>query len=109
MTVRLQITCITKPDRYNPNERIQAVGGPGFYYDLDGAIALVESGQVEFFVNRGGWQVDVVVRRPGGLLGYHRPYLATKPDGTPIDNLLSLDQCGLNGGVRRPGMIGSTV
>lgn len=88
----LEITCITKPNPFDPWKRIEAVGGAGFMYDLDTAVRLALAGQVKFRVREGVHLVDVEVV-PGGVFG--RPYLRTAPNGTPVDNLLHLPQCGL--------------
>ena len=94
MADRHEITCINKSDRMNPHERITTVGGT----DANGtawrlpqqeAIAGIESGKREFYVSRGGRQVNVVV----ATSRFGNKYLKTVADGEQPDNLLSLPEC----------------
>jgi hypothetical protein len=92
MTKRAEIKCVNKDDRLNPYERIINVGGFGtsqWKISLAAAIQHVESQEWEFYVRRGGHDVDVVVAvsRSGNK------YLKTKADGDTPDNLLSLPEC----------------
>jgi hypothetical protein len=80
-----RVDYIVKPD---PFGRIQALGGshPNNWRDTeDRVIAAIGRGDT-FHVIQGLYRVSVVVER-GGLAGQ---YLKTIPDGTRIDNLLSL-------------------
>ena len=97
MAFAVQIQCIRKTDRFNPHERIHAVGGLNpngsrWHLPLDKAIAGVEAGEWVFYVNVYGKRVDVevVTVLRGGV--YHK-YLKTVNDGEQPNNLLSLPEC----------------
>lgn len=85
---RRQVTCITKRDRTNPHERIQAIGGSGWKHSEDDAIRWIKLGTESYYVSRGGGTVNVVVATRLG-----REYLKTETDGESPDNLLSLSAC----------------
>jgi len=93
MTIRYQIQCINKSDRYNPHERILNVGGvvsnTRWKISQQNAIAGIESGKWEFYVTAGGSTVDVIV----ATSSHGHKYLKTKADGEHPDNLLSLPEC----------------
>jgi hypothetical protein len=85
----LQVTCITKRgDHYNPHERIQALGGTGWYHSEAEAIANIERGIHSYYVSADGRVVPVVVATHIG-----RKYLKTAADGYSPDNLLALPEC----------------
>lgn len=90
----VRITCINKSDRVDPHERIRNVGGTnrdGTRWKLSEgrAIAGIESGTWEFFVERpSGQRIDVVIATRLG-----RKYLKTRPDGEEPNNLLALPEC----------------
>jgi hypothetical protein len=84
----LQITCINKTDRFNPHERIQNVGGPGFKFSQPDAIRCIEQGIHSFYVSAGGHTVNVVVATHNG-----NKYIKTQADGVQPDNLLRLPEC----------------
>jgi hypothetical protein len=89
-----EVTCIDKVDHYNPHERIKAIGGKdsaGGRWKLaqPQAISAIENRQINFFVNRGGARIDVVV----AISAYGHKYLKTRPDGEHENNLLSLNNC----------------
>ena len=91
--VEVQIQCIRKSDRFNPHERIQAVGGINadgtrWLLSEDEAIQGIEAGKWKFWTTGGGTSVWVVVAVHLG-----RKYLKTLPDGIQPDNLLSLPEC----------------
>lgn len=90
----VQIGCINKGDRPNPHERIRNIGGTnpdGTLWRLDQqqAIAGIESGKWNFYVNVGGRSVWVVV----AMSRYGYKYLKTQDDGEQPNNLLSLPEC----------------
>lgn len=86
---QLQATCITKrPSHYDPHERIQALGGSGWYKSEDDVIHEIESGTNSYFVSVNNRSVAVVVATHSG-----RKYLKTQADGYSPDNLLALDEC----------------
>ncbi len=92
---RLQVTCITKPYPYNPDKKIQALGGRNpstgerWHYSEDQVIQFIVDGVHTFFIKRGGVTINVQVDHKGPL----KLYLKTDADSTLIDNLLSLPQC----------------
>ncbi|MEM7765897.1 MAG: DUF3892 domain-containing protein [Pseudomonadota bacterium] len=92
--MRVRIICINKSDRYDPHERIRAVGGVNpdgkrWKLSLDQAVEGALAEKYDFFVVRGGSEVEVVVARSaaGNL------YLKTEADGETPNNLLSLPEC----------------
>lgn len=94
MADQYQIRCIKKTDRYNPHERIRAVGGfdggKNWMLSQEQAIEGIESGKWQFYVQPpGGHRAWVVVAR--SQHGYR--YLKTQADGEQPNNLLSLPEC----------------
>lgn len=93
MATSHEVSCIVKRDRTDAHERIKAIGGRNsdgtrWQLDEDKAIAGIEDGTWTFYVNQGGYRVDVIVATRSG-----RKYLKTRPDGEQPDNLLNLDEC----------------
>jgi hypothetical protein len=92
MPTRVQIQCVTKRDRQNPHERIEAVGGvhdsKPWYLPEAQAIAGIKNGTYSFYTSVNGRTVDVVVAVHEG-----REYLKTVADGYAPNNLLSLSAC----------------
>lgn len=83
-----QITCIT-PDGSDADQRIDAVGGSGFYHAIDDAIRNIETRIHSYWTSVNGRAVDVVVAvRPSG-----RKYLKTTADSYEPNNLLALGNC----------------
>ncbi len=94
MTIKAQISCVIKADRYNPHERITHVGGVnpnGTRWRLtqEQAIQGIENSTYQFYVHRGGRVVDVIV----AVSRYGHKYLKTVADGEQPDNLLALPSC----------------
>ena len=91
MLVDLEIKCINKTPRNNPNGRIQKVGGfdNGQRWRLteDEAIAGIEAKKWLFHVSVGGASVRVVVAQHDG-----RKYLKAQIDGLRPNNLLRLPE-----------------
>jgi hypothetical protein len=94
MASQHEVKCVSKSERYNPHERITHIGGvngDGTNWKLpqEKAIGGIESGQWDFYVNRGGRTARVVV----ALSRFGHKYLKTEADGEMPDNLLSLFEC----------------
>lgn len=84
----LQITCITADGR-DADQRIDAVGGAGFYHRIDDAISFIENRTHNYWTMVNGRATDVVVAmRPNG-----RKYLKTVADSYEPNNLLALRTC----------------
>jgi hypothetical protein len=91
----VQISCITKSYSDTRGEWISSVGGVenGTPWRLprSWAVDFIQKGQKSFFVQGpSGSHADVVV---GDDARVGHPYLTTRPDGKPDDNLLSLPAC----------------
>ena len=89
-----EVTCINKSDRDNPYERITHIGGgqtiiTSWRKTQQEAIAEIESGESQFFVNIDGKSVWVIV----AVSRYGNKYLKTEADGEEPNNLLSLPEC----------------
>jgi hypothetical protein len=86
---RLRVICIRKRgDHYDAHERIQGIGGDGWYHAEDSAIADLEAGTSTYYVLVDGREVNVVVASHNG-----RKYLKTEADGYSPNNLLALPEC----------------
>jgi len=81
-----QITWIKKPGgSHNPATHITEVGGTGWSRLTADAVSDIRNNPESYFVSAGGTSVWV-----GFSVREGRYYLHTLPDGTPLDNLLSL-------------------
>ncbi len=94
MPANIHIKCISKSDRMNPHERIQAVGGTNpdgkrWKLSQESAIAGIERGEFRFYVSAHGKSVWVIVAKSR----FGNKYLKTEDDGEQPNNLLSLPEC----------------
>lgn len=93
MAQRVQIQCINKTDRQNPNERIQYIGGinpDGSRWkmaQLD-AITQILNDKYSFYVRVGVNEVNVIISIHNG-----NKYIKTENDGLEPNNLLNLPSC----------------
>jgi len=89
-TMRLQITCINKTDRYSAHERIKSCGGQNWRKTQEQVIYDIENRINEYFVKVGGYrEVNVVVAKSA----WGNKYIKTTDDGEMPNNLLSLPEC----------------
>lgn len=91
----LQVTCVTKPNRFSAHEHITHIGGnwtPRRIIRVEEAIDLIDSRQVTFYtLTTTGRRAEIrVIREPG-----KRPHLRTVADGYYSDNLLALSECSI--------------
>jgi hypothetical protein len=89
-----EVKCVNKTDRFNPHERILAIGGvnpDGTNWKLSQkeAIEGIESGKWSFYVAARGKIVNVIV----AISRFGYKYLKTEADGEQPNNLLSLYEC----------------
>ena len=88
-----QVTCITKHNRFDPNSKIQSLGGidgAGTYWRLteQEVISRIQMGW-EFFTYVGGRKA--ILQIAGSA--FFGLYLKTDADGFEPNNLLSLPEC----------------
>jgi hypothetical protein len=94
MSDRMEIQCIQKSDSKTPYERILSIGGvdpDGKAWKMSEGVAIdgMKNGKYRFYVNRGGYSVDVIIAK-----SHHgQEYLKTTSDGEVPNNLLSLPEC----------------
>ena len=88
-----QITCVTKPDRFNTHEHITHVGNINDKWKItrESAIQKIESKAEAFYTvdQYSGRKMYVGVVREAGK----SPYLRTHADGQWNDNLLAQSEC----------------
>lgn len=89
-----RVSCINKSDRHNPHERILYIGGfnadnTRWKLSQQDAIAGIETDKWQFYVDRGGRRVNVIV----AVSPWNHKYLKTEDDGEQPNNLLSLPEC----------------
>ena len=90
----VRITCVTKPDRNSPHDRITDVGGAaggGWRWRTEDVVASIEARTNTFHViDAAGHRSEVGVVDPGNG---RRKYLRTYADGDWNNNLLALPEC----------------
>jgi hypothetical protein len=91
-----RVTCITRPHPHSPREAITHLGGISgsgdrWYLTRQQVAAAIDSGQYDFHVRVGAYDIPVRTYMLHGV-----KYVRTVADDTIVDNLLSLDQCPLN-------------
>jgi uncharacterized protein DUF3892 len=85
----LEVTCIRKrSDHDNPRERVQGLGGSGWFKTEDEVIREIERGTNSYWVAVHGRPVQVAV-----ATHQRRKYLKTAADGYVLNNLLALPEC----------------
>jgi hypothetical protein len=84
----LRVTCVNKRDRLNTHEAITHVGGQGWRWTRQQAIAAIEAGTHALYTYADGKYAWVKVR-----LGPNGKYLQTQADGQWTNNLLALPEC----------------
>ena len=84
-----QVTCVTKPDRYNTHEHITHIGGTNWRMTREEAIRRIDAKTASFYTLVNGRKAYVGVYREAGKA----PYLKTHADGYWNDNLLALAEC----------------
>jgi uncharacterized protein DUF3892 len=93
-----QVTCISKSfrkDAFHPLARVGGIkDGRPFTLTQKEAIAKIDAGERFFVVGPGGQVgIDVFLHYPPGHEVFGTRYIATLPDATTADNLLSLPEC----------------
>lgn len=89
---QLQVTCINKTNRFNPHERIQNIGGPGFKFSQPDAIRCIEQGIHSFYVTVGAIAFSVTASTycahssgiPGFLYASDRTFLMQNSNSSAV-------------------------
>jgi hypothetical protein len=83
-----RVTCVNRVPHDSTHEGISHIGGAGWRWTREQAIASIEQGTNTFYTYTDGQRFDVqVVSGPAGK------YLRAARDGQLNDNLLSLPDC----------------
>lgn len=95
MSARYLICCISRTDRLNHDRRIRSIGGvnpDGAHWSLSeaAAVAAIEQGRWEFYIQQNGRDVPVLV----ALSKYGSKYLKCAADPLHPESLLGLPECG---------------
>jgi hypothetical protein len=85
----LQVKCITR-DNADLDQRIDAIGGDGFYRLIDDAISDIQN-NIHIYYTLVNGQVAILVVKKHPVSG--RLFLQTIADNYPHNNLLSLPEC----------------
>jgi hypothetical protein len=90
----IEISCISKSDRFNPHERIVSIGGIkrggiAWKRSQEQAIIDIENGACRYYANVGGHLVWTTITVSS--LGHK--YLKTTADRDQPNNLLNLREC----------------
>jgi hypothetical protein len=93
MAESYRVDCAEKTNRQGAHERISAIGGyhggGRWVHKQEDAIANIESGKINYYVDRPiGNRVRIIVATLNG-----RKYLKTESDGEQPNNLLNLPNC----------------
>ena len=91
---KLEVTCVTKPNRDSSFESIQFIGGDGWIHSQKEAIDNIRAETHSYFVKNDLSEVEVIVRY-NTTSG--KPYIATMKNGVVSDNLLKLKECPISG------------
>ena len=83
------VTCSRK-DGADDDQRLEGLGGAGWYHTIDEVIANIGRGDT-YWVNNGTRVAVPVLTHPKSK----RQYLTTAPDGLRQNNLLFLRECRL--------------
>jgi hypothetical protein len=84
-----QVTCVTKPDRYNTHEAIIALSGPNWWGTRQQVVDAIKAKTDTFFTFANGHRANIGWRKsPAGT-----EYVQTYADNDWTNNLLSLPEC----------------
>ncbi len=84
-----QVTCINmRGNHYDPHERINHIGGPGWRVSHRVGIDAVKADPRSYFVSTADGTVYLTIGHYEGS-----PYLTTESDGATQNNLLALPEC----------------